>query len=402
MNDPRSEVWSAGWLSAEPVTVPDKIPSSLKRAPLGVDTMATEHLVLNMGPVHPSTHGVLRILIELDGEKVVVGETIVGYLHRGIEKLAEHRRYPALGTLMDRGDYVSGIMNETAAALATEKLAGIEVPRRADWLRTMFGEINRIASHLVWYATAGLDAGAMGQMLYAFRDRELLLDILEEVTGQRMTFNYVRPGGVLRDITPRAEELIRKFLSTFDTYIEEHDQLLGGNEIFQMRTKGIGVVSRDMALEFGLTGASLRASGVSWDVRKNRPYAAYDEMDFDIPMAEEGDAYARYLVRMGEMRQASRIIRQCIDGMPEGDFMAKVPKVLRPPAGEAYAAVESPRGELGVHLISDGTERPYRMRYRPPTLFLLQAAETLLPGGFIADGVVTMASFDFVLGEIDR
>lgn len=402
MTDPRHLVGHAGWLTEDPPTQVEFVPTSLRRAPVGVDPFDTERMVLNMGPQHPSTHGVLRVIVELDGEEVVAAESVVGYLHRGIEKLAEHRRYNAVGTLMDRGDYTSGIMNELAFALAAEKLMEVEVPRRAQWLRVLLSELNRIASHLVWYGTFGLDAGGMGQFLYAVRDREVLLDILEDITGQRMMFNYVRPGGVVADITTTAVPKIQAFLATIDTYLDEHDALLGGNEIFQARTKGVGVIDRETALAFGLTGANLRASGLGFDVRRDRPYAAYDEMDFAVPVAEEGDCFARYLVRMGEMRQAVRMIRQCIEGLPEGEHTAKVPKVIRPPAGEAYAAVESPRGELGVHLVSDGTDKPYRMRYRPPALFALQAAEAILPGNLIADAVVALGSVDVVLGEIDR
>ena len=381
---------------------PTLLPCGLHRAPSGVDHVTTEHLVLSMGPQHPSTHGVLRLNLEIDGEEVVGAEAIIGYLHRGIEKLAESRRYHAVGTLMDRGDYASGIHNELAFALATEKLLEVEVPRRANYLRTLLGELNRIASHIVWYGPAGLDAGAMGAFLYVFRDREMILDILEDVTGQRMMFNYVRPGGVVADLTTTAEAKIRHFLDEFAVHVNENDELLMGNEIFQARTRKIGVFSREAALGFGLTGGNLRASGVNWDIRKDRPYAAYDEMEFDIPVSEDGDIYARCAVRLEEMRQSARIIRQCIDGLPEGEFTAKVPKVLRPPAGEAYAAVESPRGELGVHLVSGGSDTPYRMRYRPPALYALQAGETLLPGGLIADAVVLMGSMDVVLGEIDR
>ena len=408
MSDPRDGAIDPGSLAAPaPMTPagacqPQTLPAGLTRAPVGVNSLATEHLILNMGPQHPSTHGVLRILVELDGERVVAGEACVGYLHRGIEKLAEHRRYSAMATLMDRGDYVSGIHNELAFALATEKIMGIEVPRRANWLRSLMSEVNRLASHLVWYGPIGLDTGSMGPFLYAMRDREVLLDILEDVTGQRMTFNYVRPGGVVADMTLSAEKKIRAFLDTFDQYLDEHIEILGGNEIFQARTRGVGVISRERALAFSLSGANLRASGVGCDVRRDRPYAAYSELDFDVPIAEEGDVYARFQVRMEEMRQSARILRQCIDGLPEGDFTAKVPKVLRPPAGEAYAAVESPRGELGVHLISDGTDTPYRMRYRPPALYALQVGESLLPGCLLADAIVTLGSTDLVLGEIDR
>jgi len=402
MSDPRDIVKHSGWIAADVPAGPVTLPAVLVEPPCGINELMTENLVVNMGPQHPSTHGVLRLLLELDGEQIVRGEAVVGYLHRGIEKLAEHRRYNAVGTLMDRGDYVSGIMNELAFALAAEKVGEIEVPRRASWLRVMMSEINRLASHLVWYGTMGLDAGAMGQFLYAVRDRENLLDILEDVSGQRMMFNYVRPGGVVNDITTTAEAKLRTFLKTIDGYMEEHSALLGGNEIFQGRMRGVGVVTKEMAVAFGITGANLRASGLSFDVRRDRPYAAYDEMHFDIPVASEGDCYARYLVRMEEMRQSIRIIRQCLDGMPEGEHMGKIAKVFRPPAGEAYAAVESPRGELGVYLVSDGTDSPYRMRYRPPALYALQLGEAMLPGLLIADAVVSLGSLDFVLGEIDR
>jgi NADH-quinone oxidoreductase subunit D len=355
-----------------------------------------------MGPQHPSTHGVLRLILELDGEEIVSGEAVIGYLHRGIEKLAESRRYSAVATLLDRGDYVSGIHSELAFALATEKIAGIEVPRRASYLRCLLGELNRIASHITWYGPMGLDSGAMGQFLYTFRDREMLLDILEDITGQRMMFNYVRPGGVVNDITTTAEAKIRTFLDAFAIHIEENAELLMGNEIFQGRTQGVGVFSRETALGFGLTGANLRGSGVNWDIRRDRPYAAYPELEFDVPVVSEGDVYARCTVRLEEMRQSARIIRQCIDGLPEGEHTAKVAKVLRPPVGEAYAAVESPRGELGIHLLADGTDSPYRMRYRPPALYALQAGEALLPGLLIADAVVLMGSMDLILGEVDR
>jgi NADH-quinone oxidoreductase subunit D len=402
VSDPRDIIQHAGWLTAEPPTAPMTAPGSLRRAPTGINDVVTEHLIVNMGPQHPSTHGVLRVLLELDGEEVVADEAIIGYLHRGIEKLAEHRRYSAVGTLMDRGDYISGIHGELAFALAAENLLEVEVPARADWLRVLLGELNRIASHLLWYGPMGLDTGAMGQFLYAVRDRENILDILEDLTGQRMMFNYVRPGGVLNDMTHSAESKIRHFLRTIDQYLDEHDALLGGNEIFQGRMRSVGVIDKHTALAYSLTGANLRASGVSFDVRRDRPYAAYDEMDFDIPLGEAGDCYARYLVRMEEMRQAVRIARQCIDGLPEGEYMAKVPKVLRPPAGETYASVESPRGELGVHLVSDGTEHPYRMRYRPPALYALQVGEASLPGNLLADSIVILGSLDLVLGEIDR
>jgi NADH-quinone oxidoreductase subunit D len=401
MTDPRTEVVGVGLL-AEGTHDPGPAPAGIRRAPTGVDGLTTEHLILNMGPQHPSTHGVLRVLVEIDGEEIKAAEISLGYLHRGIEKLAEHRRFNAIGTLMDRGDYVSGIMGETAVALAVEKLMEIEVPRRAQWLRSLFAELNRIASHLVWFGTFGLDSGGMGQFLYAMRDREAILDILEAVTGGRMMFNYARPGGVVADLPAGIDAKIRRFCDDFEVHLEEHDALLGGNEIFQSRVKGVGVIDAEKALAFGLSGANLRGSGVDFDVRKQRPYDAYPELDFEVPLGTLGDAWDRYQVRMGEMRQAARMIRQCIDGLPEGEHMAKVAKVLKPQAGEVYAAVESSRGETGIHLITDGSDMPYRMHYKAPSLFALQALEDIIPGHLIADAVVMIGSTDVMLGETDR
>ena len=382
---------------------PGPPPAGLRRSPVAVDGLHTEHLIINMGPQHPSTHGVLRLIIEVDGEEVLTVEASVGYLHRGIEKLAEHRRYNALGTLMDRGDYVSGMHGELAVALATEQLMEVEVPRKAHWIRSLASELNRLASHLVWYGTFGLDTGGMGQFLYSMRDREAILDILEAISGQRMMFNYVRPGGVVADLPAGIEAKTRSFLDGFEsTYLREHHELLGGNEIFQDRVKGIGTITRAQALAFGLTGPNLRASGVSYDVRKDRPYAAYPELAFDVPTGERGDAWDRYTVRMGEMREAARMCRQLIDGMPEGDHTAMVPRLLKPRAGEVYAAVESSRGETGIHLLSDGGETPYRMHYRSPSLFALQALEEILPGHLLADTVMIVGSTDVMMGEIDR
>jgi NADH-quinone oxidoreductase subunit D len=378
------------------------LPKGLHRVPEGLDELATEHLILNMGPQHPSTHGVLHVLLELDGEEVQAAEASVGYLHRGIEKLAESRKYHQVGTLLDRSDYLAGLHTETAFALATERLAEIEVPRKADWIRSLTMELCRLASHYVWAGTYGMDAGAMAPFLYIMRDREMLLDILEEITGGRMMFNYVRPGGVFADLPADVGPKIDTFLKTFDTYLGEMDALLGGNEIFQARMHGVGVISRDTAMAFGLAGGTLRASGVDFDVRRDMPYCAYPELDFDVPVATGGDCWDRYVVRIEEMRQSARMVRQLVDGMPEGDFTAKVPKVLRPPAGEMYAAVESPRGELGVHLVSDGGPTPYRMRLRSPAYYNLAITDEALTGSLIADAVVIIGSLDIVLGEIDR
>lgn len=378
------------------------LPAGLKRVPKGVDALATEHLVLNAGPQHPSTHGVLHILLELDGEEVVAAEASLGYLHRGIEKLAESRRYHQVGALLDRADYVSGLHTETAFALATEQLAEIEVPRRASWIRSLVMELNRYASHLVWLGTFGMDAGAMAPFLYIMRDREMILDVLEAITGGRMMFNYVRPGGVLADLPAGIDAKIRAWLDVADTYLDENDALLGGNEIFRLRMKGTGVIDRATALAFGMTGGCLRGSGVDYDLRRDRPYCAYPELDFEVPIGRTGDNFDRYLVRVGEMRQCLRMIRQLLDGMPEGDHTAKMPKVFKPPVGESYAAVESPRGELGVHIVSDGSATPYRMRLRSPAYFNLAVVDEALAGGLIADAIVTLGSLDIVLGEIDR
>lgn len=377
-------------------------PRGIRRADYPDDLVATEPITLNMGPQHPSTHGVMRLLVEVNGEEIVSGEADVGYLHRGIEKLAESRQYNAVGTLLDRGDYITGIHNELAMALATEKLMGIDPSPKAKWIRCLMGELNRIASHMIWLGPNTLDSGLMGLFLYVLNDREQLLDILDEITGSRMMFNYVRPGGVVRDLPAGIDGKIRTFLESFRERLEEHYDFAVRNEIFQARINGIAKLDHPQAVAFSLTGANLRSSGGIWDVRKNHPYDAYADLDFEVPTATGGDIAARFEMRFGELRQSMRIIEQCLDGMPEGDPTSEIPKRIKPPTGEAYAAVEAPRGEMGVHLVSDGTTTPYRMRYRPPTLYALGAGEYLLPGMMIADVVVGLGSLDFVLGEIDR
>jgi NADH-quinone oxidoreductase subunit D len=379
-----------------------QLPQGLRRVPKGVDELATEHLVLNMGPQHPSTHGVLRVLLELDGEEVISAEASLGYLHRGIEKLAESRKYHQVGTLLDRADYVSGFHSETAFALAVERLAGIEVPRKASWVRALVMELNRYASHLVWLGTFGLDAGAMAPFLYIMRDREMIVDVLEAISGSRMMFNYVRPGGVFADLPVGVDAQVRAWLDVADSYLDDNDALLGGNEIFQARMKNTGVIDRSTALAFGMTGGCLRASGVDYDVRRDVPYCVYPELDFEVPLGHTGDNWDRYTVRIGEMRQCLRLIRQLIDGVPQGEHTAVMPKVFKPPVGEAYAAVESPRGELGMHLISDGGATPYRLRLRSPAYYNLAVVDEALAGGLLADAIVTLGSLDIVLGEIDR
>jgi NADH-quinone oxidoreductase subunit D len=291
---------------------------------------------------------------------------------------------------------------ETAFALAVEQLAEIEVPSKGSWLRALAMELNRYASHLVWLGTFGLDAGAMAPFLYIMRDREMILDILEALSGSRMMFNYVRPGGVFADMPVGLDAKIRAWLEVADMYLDENDALLGGNEIFQARMKGTGVIDAATALAFGMTGGCLRATGVDYDLRRDAPYCVYPELDFEVPLGRAGDNMDRYNVRVGEMRQCIRLIRQLVDGIPEGEYSAKMPKVFRPPVGESYAAVESPRGELGIHLVSDGGLTPYRMRLRSPAYFNLAIVDEALAGGLIADAIVTLGSLDIVLGEIDR
>ncbi len=400
-DDPLANYQFPGWLSPEPPEGP-----VVPRNPFALqdDSAAfpADHYLMHMGPSHPSTHGVLNLILELDGERIISSEAHIGNVHRGIEKLAESRRYEQLGTLVDRGDYVGGISNELSVALAVEQLAEIEVPERASWIRVLMSEVNRIASHYIWFGPSGLDSGAMGIMLFSLWDREMWLDVLEEVTGQRMMFNYVRPGGVVNDITPKTEAMCRKILKVAADRVEEHYESLLTSEIYQERTKGVGVISKEMALNFGASGFIARASGVDWDLRRDRPYAAYDKMDFDVLTMTDGDIWSRMFIRLDEIRQSLKIIEQCLDGMPEGPYRAKMPRVLRVPAGEAFVPVEAPRGEMDAHIYSDGSDKPFRMHYRPPTLYSLNIADCIMPGSFIADAIVLLGSFDFCFGEIDR
>lgn len=390
-----------GWLSLEePEGIP--VPRNLRRIADDPHKMSTEHFILNLGPCHPSTHGVLREVVELDGEDIKSSEAHVGYLHRGIEKLCENSPWSHLGPYLDRADYAGGIYSETALAHAVEELGEIEVPERAQWLRALMGEVNRMASHFLWLGPLGLDSGAMAPFLYMIWDRETLLEVLESVTGSRLMFNYVRPGGVLNDITPDAEAKLRKWLAIADERMQEHWDVLMASELFQQRVKGIGVVSHEMAMSMGATGFVGRASGIDWDLRRDRPYGPYPQLDFNVATATEGDIWARIMVRYDEMLNSINIMRQILDGMPEGPHMAKMPRVLRLPKGEAYGLVEGCRGEIGAHIYSDGGTTPYRVRYRPPIQYHLAIADTVLPGQMLADAIVSLASFDFCFGEVDR
>lgn len=363
----------------------------------------TDELVINMGPQHPSTHGVLRVVLRLDGEKVVDADVVIGYLHRGVEKLCESRSWGQIILLTDRLDYVSAATSNIGYCETVEKLMAIEVPRRARYIRTILAELQRIASHLLWLGTHAMDVGAMTVFLYAFRERELILDLFEEYCGARLTYNSMRIGGLPQDLPEGWDKKVLEFCRIQEAKLEEYETLLTGNRIWLERTKGVGVIDGAEALALGLTGPPLRGSGVARDVRKDEPYAAYDEMQFDVPLGAAGDTYDRYLVRMAEFRQSIRIIRQAMEGLPEGPILGKVPRLIKPPAGETYHAVESPKGELGFYIVSDGkSTSPYRFRVRPPSFCNLQALPRLVRGHLIADVVALIGSLDVVLGEVDR
>jgi NADH-quinone oxidoreductase subunit D len=363
----------------------------------------TNELVLNMGPQHPSTHGVLRVVLRLDGEKVVDCDVVIGYLHRGIEKLCENRNWTQIVLLTDRMDYVAAATNNIGYCETVEKLLELEVPRRARYVRTILGELQRIASHCLWLGTHAMDIGAMTVFLYAFRERELILDLFEEFCGARLTYNSMRIGGLPMDVPPGWDKKVLAFCDIMDEKIVEYEELLTNNRIWLERTREIGVISAAEAVAIGLTGPPLRGSGVPKDVRKDEPYAAYDEMEFDVPVGTRGDTYDRYLVRVEEFRQSLRIIRQATQGLPEGPIVGKVPRLIKPTAGETYHAIESPKGELGYFIVSDGkATNPYRFRVRPPSFCNLQALPRLIKGHLVADVVALIGSIDVVLGEVDR
>jgi NADH-quinone oxidoreductase subunit D len=363
----------------------------------------TEELVINMGPQHPSTHGVLRVVLRLDGERVVGSDVVIGYLHRGIEKLCESRDWTQIILLTDRMDYVAAATNNLGYCETVEKLMSLEVPRRARYIRTILSELQRIASHCLWLGTHAMDIGAMTVFLYAFRERELILDLFEEYCGARLTYNSMRIGGLPLDLPPGWDRKVREFCAIMSTKIDEYEELLTHNRIWLERTRQVGVISGPEAIALGLSGPVLRGSGVARDIRRDEPYAAYDEMAFDVPIGTAGDTYDRYLVRIEEFRQSVRIIRQALDGLPEGPVMGKVPRIIKPPAGETYHAIESPKGEIGYFIVSDGrSTSPYRFRVRPPSFCNLQALPRLVKGHLVADVVALIGSIDIVLGEVDR
>ncbi len=382
-----------------------------------------------MGPQHPATHGVLRLVLDLDGERVVKCTPHVGYLHRGTEKLAENKTYLSALPLTDRLDYISSMANNVGYCVAVERLFGIEPPERAKFIRTMMFEMTRISSHIIWLGTHALDIGAMTVFLYSFREREWILDLFEMVCGARLTVSYPRIGGVRNDVTQEFLDSLYKFTEEFPRRIEEYETLIDQNRIWLKRTKGIGVISAEEAINWGLTGPMIRGSGIPYDVRKFAPYDAYDKVEFDVPVGKNGDVYDRYRVRMEELRQSNRIIKQCIEKLPKGPIMAPdAPKFTLPakdnilrnmesmihhfvlvtkgplsaPEGEIYSAVEVPKGELGFYFVSDGTGRPYRMRLRSPSFVHASVLPRLCEGHLIADVIANIGTIDIVLGECDR
>ena len=404
-----------------------------------------ERIVVNMGPQHPSTHGVLRLVLELEGETVTQARVVMGYLHTGIEKNCEYRTYTQAVTFLTRADYLSPFFTETAYSMAVEKLLGItdEVPERAKVIRVMMMELNRISSHLVWLATGGMEIGALSAMLYGFREREQILDIFEMITGLRMNHEYVRPGGVIQDLPPGAVEKIREFLQVMPKRIDEYHNLLTGQPIWLKRLQGVGYLDLTAAVALGTTGPIMRAAGYPWDLRKAQPYLGYETYDFDVPTHPDGDCFARYLVRMDEMRESLKIVEQCLDRLRPGPVMVEDKKVAWPaqlalgadgmgnsldhirhimatsmealihhfklvtegfhvPPGQVYVPVESPRGELGVHLVSDGGTKPYRVHLREPSFVNLQAVAAASEGSLIADVIASVASLDPVMGGCDR
>jgi len=384
-------------------------------------------LLINLGPNHPSTHGVLRLIVEMDGEVVKEVTPVIGYLHTGIEKQCENKTWWQGVTLVTRMDYLAPFANIKAYTMSVEKLLGMEVPARAKWIRVLLAELNRIASHLVWLGTSGLELGAMSVFFYCYRERDELLDLFEMVSGERMNHHYFQVGGCAQDLPPGFIERLQAFIDEMPRRIDEYEALLTGNPIWKDRMKGVGVLPVDELIALGVTGPTLRAAGVPHDLRKTNPYSGYEHFQFEVPTATEGDCYARYLVRVREMRESLRIIQQVIDGLPEGPTIADDRKVVLPPreelawsmealihhfklvsegfavpAGEAYAPIESPRGEMGCYVVSDGGPKPYRVHMRDPSFVNLQATAPLCRGNYLADLIAIVATLDPVMGGVDR
>ncbi|HKT49777.1 MAG TPA: NADH dehydrogenase (quinone) subunit D [Candidatus Angelobacter sp.] len=392
-----------------------------------VDTSGDKTMILNMGPQHPSTHGVLRLLLEIDGEVIVRMVPDIGFLHTGIEKTCEAKFYQQVVPLTDRIDYLCPMVNNLCYVLAVEKLLGLEIPARAIWMRVLLAELQRISSHLVWLGTHAMDIGAMSVFLYCFREREDLLRIYEMVSGQRMMTSYFRIGGLAMEPPLGFFKTVKKFVDAFPERVDEYENLLTGNRIFIDRLKGVAPISKEDVLAYGVTGPAARASGIDWDIRRDMPYCGYENFKFRVPVATDGDVWARYLCRVQELRESQKICTQALEGMPSGSIKAEAPKVVLPdrekmktqmealiyhfkivtegftvPAGEVYQAIESPRGEMGYYVVSDGTAKPMRVHMRSPSYANLQALSKMCEGALIADAVAAIGSIDIVLGEIDR
>ena len=391
------------------------------------DPDESETTIINMGPQHPSTHGVLRLMLELDGETVLRTKPVVGYLHTGMEKTGEVLTYLQGPTNVTRMDYASPLFNELVFSLATEQLLEVELPPRATWIRMLMCELNRISSHLLFLATNGMDMGAVSMMLYGWREREETLRFLEKVTGLRMNHNYIRPGGVAADLPPGWRDDVLRLLELIPPRLEEYDILMTGQPIWRERLQGVGSITTEEAVALGATGPILRSTGYDWDLRRDMPYLAYDQVDFDVVVGSYGDCFDRYAIRLNEVRESMRIVRQILDQLPEGDYRLQDKKVTPPPRaridesmealihhfkiftegfkvpeGEVYVAVESPRGELGCYIVSDGSAKPYRMHIRGPSFVNLQTLPHMMRGGLIADGVAVISSVDPIMGEVDR
>lgn len=364
--------------------------------------LRSETITVNFGPQHPSTHGVLYLEVQLDGETVVNARPHIGYLHRCVEKLAEKRFYNQGFILMDRTDYIGAFFNEWCYALAVEKLLGVQIPPRAEYLRLIMAELNRIASHTFFYGTYGLDLGALTPAFYGFREREKILDLFELAAGYRLTPNYLRVGGVVADPPDEFFEAALKVCDEMPGWIKEYNDLLTGNEIFVKRTEALDIMTRERAINWGITGPVLRALGVPSDLRKDAPYGYYDKFEFDVAVENNGDLYDAYKIRMTEMIESAKIVKQALSSIPDGPVRANVPLYVKPPKGEAYARMETPRGEQGIYVVSDGTERPYRMKMRSPCFVNLSALPEMVKGWKIADLVAYIGIMDIVLGEVDR
>jgi NADH-quinone oxidoreductase subunit D len=404
----------------------DYIGTPILEAPVA-EGAKDQHMVLNMGPQHPSTHGVLRLVLEIDGEIVVRLYPEIGYLHTGIEKTCEAKFYQQVVPMTDRIDYLSPMVNNLCYCLAVERLLDLEIPDKAQWMRVLLAELTRLNSHLVWLGTHAMDIGALTVFLYTFREREDILRIFEHVAGQRMMTSYFRIGGLSMEPPLDFFDRVQAFIKTFPEKIDEYSNLLTGNPIFINRLKGVGHLTAEDAIALGVTGPPLRASGIDFDLRRDRPYSSYEKFQFKVPTSTDGDTWARYEVRLLEMRESVKIIQQALDGMPEGPVKADAPKIVLPdrekmktqmealihhfkivtegfavPAGEVYQSVESPRGQMGYYVVSDGTAKPYRVHMRNPSFATLQALEVMCQGRMLADVVAVIGSIDIVLGEIDR